>query len=177
MGMQELISLANGIDEEDVEITLRQGSLIIDATVSMPTAAGIPAVPTGRAVGRVLRDTTGQDVTIDAPRMARRDAEDELWRTTANQESEDSDTEWPRPQDAGARTRKHKLLNRLDFAGAKAHARKVHNDLEERLARSQLTQPDMSPDMEEWLNDREHDDDDDMRMKYNPWNLVPDRQL
>ena len=39
LATQEAISLANGIDDEDVEITVRQGSFIIDARVHMPAVA------------------------------------------------------------------------------------------------------------------------------------------
>ena len=81
MAMQELVSLANGLEDEDVEVTLRQGSLIIDAKVHMPTAAGTPVAPTSRAVGKIPRDITQTYVSLDDPKLARCDTEDELWRT------------------------------------------------------------------------------------------------
>ena len=46
LAMQEIISLANGLDDGDVEIHLRQGSRIIDAKASMPTSVGEPVTPT-----------------------------------------------------------------------------------------------------------------------------------
>ena len=69
------------------------------------------------------------------------------------------------------------LPTKLEFERAKAHAHKAHNDTEERLARSQLRQPDLSPDMEEWITDKERYDIEDMRGMQYAWGLVPERQL
>lgn len=138
------------MDDENIKITLRQGSLIIDAKVNMPTSAGTPVTPTGRAVGRLLRDITGANVTIDEPRMAREREEDELWNTMSAKvrDIEDEyDREWPRMQ--GEDARRSRLPNRLDVSSANAHAHNIYNDMAERLARFHVKQLEMSPDMED----------------------------
>ena len=43
--MQELISLANGLEDEDVSINLRAGSLIIDATADMHAGVTMALLP------------------------------------------------------------------------------------------------------------------------------------
>merc|ERR1711884_260010 len=75
--MKELIALTNGLDDDDVDITLRQGSLIIDARVNMPASAGEPVTPNRRAVDKVLHDITHIRPQVDVPRMAGADMDDE----------------------------------------------------------------------------------------------------
>merc|ERR1711884_441331 len=82
-----------------LEIVLRQGSLIIDARVHMPTSAGMPVTPSGRAVTRVLRANTGITAEMNEPRVGREDMDDELWRAADNAArgaEQERDTEWPR---------------------------------------------------------------------------------
>ena len=184
--MKELIALANGLDYDDVEITLRQGSLIIDARVSMPASAGDPVTPSRRAVDKVLRDITQTRAQVDVPRMARADMDDELWRTQNQGAREDDDKyerDWPRPAEYARKNNGRKLPHKLDFEGAKSHALKSQNDAEERLARSQLRQPELSPDMEDWAQEKERGEEaclyamTHQGMRFGLWNLVPERQV
>ena len=64
IAIEELMSLANGLNDEDVDIGTRQGS---------PTAAKTPVAPTSKASGTI-------EVTTGNPIMAREDIGDELWR-------------------------------------------------------------------------------------------------
>ena len=115
----------------------------------MPTSAGEPVTPTNRAISRVLRDIAGVDVAMDEPRMARTEDEDELWRTTeprTHDIEEQYNQEWPKIRGTED-SRKTRLPTRLDFENAKAHAHQTLNDNEERMARSQLKQPGILPEM------------------------------
>ena len=148
--MQELISLANGLEDDDVQISLRPGSLIIDATVNMPTSAGEPVVPTTRAVGRILRFALGRSHDIDQPRMDRADRDDELWRAAEQGVSnieDEYEAEWPAAQNATGEQNKRRLPLKLEFERARAHAIQAQSTREEKLARNQLRQPELSPDM------------------------------
>ena len=78
LGMRDLLAPINGLDDDDVIILFRQGSLVVDARISMPAGGDEPALPRQRAVERVIRDTVSVDPTLDEPLVAREDTEEEL---------------------------------------------------------------------------------------------------
>ena len=41
----EPIAPTNGLEDEDVTVTLSQGSLVVDARIAMPSEAGRPVLP------------------------------------------------------------------------------------------------------------------------------------
>ena len=115
---------------------------------------------------------------MDERRMAAEEEEDELWRTMATRMrniEEEYDREWPRAR--AEKTKGSQIPARLDFSGVRALAHKVQNDHEERLARNQLRQPDLSPEMEDWHADRERVDLEEMSYRFSSWNPVPERQI
>ena len=126
--------------------------------------------PSNSAVTKVLRDITQVDVTMDSAKMARGDVEDELWRATNDRAKIDDkyDQEWPIPHNNDDEQHKRRLPSRLAFSAAKAHAHKSHNDHEEKIARNQLKQPDMTLDMEDWHPGRDRHDHEEMRARFNP---------
>ena len=69
------------------------------------------------------------------------------------------------------------LPNKLDFEAARAHALHSQNEKEEKLARNQLKQPELSPDMEDWATNKSRTEDEETRMRNGPWCLVPERQI
>ena len=50
----DIISFTNGIDDDHIMITLKQGSLIVEAAVSMPAGAGEPSLPNPMAIARTV---------------------------------------------------------------------------------------------------------------------------
>ena len=181
--MQELIALANGLDIDDVEVMLGQVSLLLDTKVHMPNSAGEPVVPSARAVAKIIRDHTHIDTQVTEPRAGREDMDDELWKTTNTRTIEQEyEADWPKPHNADGRQQRRKLPTKLDYDNARAHALKAQNDAEERLARCQLKQPELSQEMEEWATakDRtEEETDAEFITRTGPmgWNLVSERQV
>ena len=70
------------VDDDDVDIKLSKGSLLVDARVAMPSNEGQPTLPNPRAVHRVIRDITGRDGDFQEPRMMRADADEGFWNPT-----------------------------------------------------------------------------------------------
>merc|ERR1711884_143430 len=146
----------------------------------MPNSAGRPVVPTTRAVAKIMGDITGQTYDVDEPRMGRADQDDELWRTAESRIGDIEDEyerNWPEPQRAAAEPRAKGLPQTLDFDGARSHALQAQTQREEKLARSQLRQPELSRDMEDWATHKDRQDEEGGRPRHGPWCLVPERQI
>lgn len=129
--------------------------------------------------------------------MEREDAEDELWRA-GGQEGRDTrgessglraidpvrEQEQPPPtvsQQIGRERTSNPTLpsvpSGIDFEDVGRFARQVQNDQEARVAREQLKQPELSPDMAEWMHEQDRDTDEDVRPRGGFWHFVPERRV
>ena len=109
--------------------------------------------------------------------MAREDAEYELWRSRGGTHEQKNTEEWPRLRSHEGKGRTQRFPTRLKYEGAKAHAHRMWNDLEERLARRQLRQPEVSPNIEERHKEQERSAADEVNKRLGPWNRAPERQI
>ena len=184
LAMRELLGPSHGLDDEDIEITLRQGSLIVDARIQMPGGGDEPTLPRQRAVERVFRDTLSVDPVLDEPLVAREDTEEELWRTTR---STSRTAVGPRGSADGSpsgrfapwvlSTPNFGLPNRLNFEEASSAARATQDQREQKRAEEQLRQPELSPAMLERSQGQEREQANEDRGRQGNWNLVPERQI
>ena len=199
LAIRDLITLANGLDDSEVIVTLSQGSLIPDAQAMMPTEDVEPVLPGARAVQRVIGGITGQRATVTEPRMMRASADDELWTIDRPQTPHAGPAVGGRevgPQGltegaaaAGTalgvgpgrraievNTLKFGMPRSLNFEAATDATQESQAEQEKVRAASQIKQPELTRIEQIWPEETEEADDNGGRHRATNWNLVPERQ-
>lgn len=178
--MRDLLALVNGLDDKDVEVVLRQGSLVVDARISIRSGSNEPVLPGRRAVERVVHDTVGVDPVLDEPLVMR---EEEFWRTSipATRSAATAQAQDGRPFGRHAplapSTPEFGLSSKPNFEAASEAARSTQDHREQLRAADQLKQPEVSPAMLEWSKEQEREGQSEDRGRQRHWSIVPERQI